>query len=136
MTEAELCKVEGTNEALDRPDQIVRPNIVLNPGRKQAGLITALAGLERAIRHKLNRTSTLKISTFLPSLVGQIVGDMREETSVRQVVYDMPNEMVESKERLDRHARAPLWRIAVMGMRPMLELPAQPIGLVEQTIGL
>lgn len=39
---------------------------------------------------------------FLTYPVGQIVGDMKEETSVRQVVYDMLNEMLDSKERLDR----------------------------------
>lgn len=32
--------------------------------------------------------------------VGQIVGDMRHETSVRQIVYDMLNEFIESTERL------------------------------------
>lgn len=34
--------------------------------------------------------------------VGQIVADMREETSVRQVVQDMLGELAEAKERLDR----------------------------------
>src|SRR5260370_37072131 len=58
MAEAELCKVESANKALDRSDRIVRPDIVLNPGRKQTGLLPALAGLECAIRPKPNRTST------------------------------------------------------------------------------
>ena len=70
MTEAQLCKVEDTNEALDRPDRIVRPNIILDPCRKQTGLIPALAGLECMIRHEQNRTSTLENAEFLPSLVG------------------------------------------------------------------
>jgi len=39
---------------------------------------------------------------FMTYPVGQIVGDMTEETSVRQVVQDMLNELLESKERLDR----------------------------------
>ena len=68
MTETQLGKVEGANEALDREDWIVWPNVVLDPGRKQAGLIPALAGLEGAIRHKQNRTSTPKNAEFLPSL--------------------------------------------------------------------
>ena len=43
-----------------------------------------------------------KAKDFLTYPVGQIVGDMTEETSVKQVVYDMMNELLESKERLDR----------------------------------
>jgi hypothetical protein len=35
-------------------------------------LVAALAGLEWAIRHKLNRTSTPEKAEFLPSLDGQI----------------------------------------------------------------
>jgi hypothetical protein len=72
MTEAQLCKVEGANEALDRSDRIVRPHIVLDPGWKQTGLLTAVAGFECAIRHKPNRISTPKKVEFLPSLEGQI----------------------------------------------------------------
>jgi hypothetical protein len=68
MTEAQLCKVEGANEALDRSDRIVRPHIVLDPGWKQTGLLTAVAGFECAIRHKPNRISTPKKVEFLPSL--------------------------------------------------------------------
>ena len=71
MTEAQLCKMEGANVALDRPDRIARPDIVLNPCWKQAGLIPALAGLERAIRHEQNRTSTQENAEFLPSLIGE-----------------------------------------------------------------
>jgi hypothetical protein len=33
--------------------------------------------------------------------VGQLVGDINEETSVRQVVQDMLVELAEAKERLD-----------------------------------
>jgi hypothetical protein len=72
MTEAQLGKVEGTNEALDRPDRIVRPNILLDPWRKQVRLIPALAGLECTIRHEPNRTSILEKAEFLPDLDGQI----------------------------------------------------------------
>jgi hypothetical protein len=72
MTEAQLGKVERTNEALNRPDRIVRPNIILNPWRKQVRLIPALAGLECTIRHEQNRTSILEKAEFLPSLDGQI----------------------------------------------------------------
>jgi hypothetical protein len=72
MTEAELGKVEHANEALDRAYRIVRSDIVLNPGRKQTWLMPALAGLEWAIRHNQNRTSTSEKAEFLLSLDGQI----------------------------------------------------------------
>jgi NAD(P)H-dependent flavin oxidoreductase YrpB (nitropropane dioxygenase family) len=39
---------------------------------------------------------------FLVYPVGQIVGDMTEETSVRNVILSMMDELIESKERLDR----------------------------------
>src|SRR5579863_8921683 len=71
MAEAELCKVKRTNKALDRPDKIIRPDIVLNPRRKKTGLLPALTGLECTIRHTTNLTSISK-SGFLPSLDGQI----------------------------------------------------------------
>src|SRR2546430_6546707 len=64
MTELELRKVEETNEAFDRAHRIVPPNIVLNPSRKQTGLFSALAGLERMIRHEPNRTSTPENSRY------------------------------------------------------------------------
>ena len=48
------------------------------------------------------RVERVRAKDFLTYPVGQIVGDMKEETSVRQVVYDMLSEMLESKERLDR----------------------------------
>src|SRR6185437_2847655 len=70
MMEAQLCKIESTNEALDRPNRIPQPNIVLNPWRKQGRLIPALAGLECTIRHRQNHTSTLENAEFLPSLDG------------------------------------------------------------------
>src|ERR1700724_4346688 len=71
VPETELGKVEGANEAVDRPNRIGRTDIVLDPGRKQTGLLAALAALERAIRHGTNRTrSSRKCSPFLPSLDG------------------------------------------------------------------
>ena len=48
------------------------------------------------------RTRRARAPDFLTYPVGQIVGDMTEETSVRNVVHDMLLELVESKERLDR----------------------------------
>src|SRR6266566_9053081 len=69
MPETELGEVEGANEAVDRPNRIVRTDIVLDPRRKQTGLLAALAALERAIRHKPNRTCcSRKCPQFLPSL--------------------------------------------------------------------
>jgi NAD(P)H-dependent flavin oxidoreductase YrpB (nitropropane dioxygenase family) len=47
------------------------------------------------------RVERVRAREFLTYPVGQIVADMTEETSVRQVVHDMLNEMLESKERLD-----------------------------------
>jgi NAD(P)H-dependent flavin oxidoreductase YrpB (nitropropane dioxygenase family) len=47
------------------------------------------------------RVERVRARDFLTYPVGQIVGDMREETSVRQVVHDMLVELLESKERLD-----------------------------------
>ena len=48
------------------------------------------------------RVERVRAPDFLTYPVGQIVGDMTEETSVRNVVHDMLLELVESKERLDR----------------------------------
>jgi NAD(P)H-dependent flavin oxidoreductase YrpB (nitropropane dioxygenase family) len=48
------------------------------------------------------RVERAHVTDFLTYPVGQLVGDMTEETSVRQVVHDMLNELVEAKERLDR----------------------------------
>ncbi len=47
------------------------------------------------------RVERVRAKAFLTYPVGQIVGDMREEASVRQVIYDMLQELVEAKERLD-----------------------------------
>ena len=44
----------------------------------------------------------MRANEFLTYPVGQIVADLREETSVRQVVQDMLAELAECKERLDR----------------------------------
>jgi hypothetical protein len=66
-----LARSSTAHEAVDRPDRIVRLDIILDPGRKQAALLAALAALERAIRHKPNRTpSNPKCPLFSPSLVG------------------------------------------------------------------
>jgi len=56
---------------IDCPNRIVRLHIVLNPRRKQAGLLPVLAGLECAIRHNPNRTLTHQKTEFLPSLDGR-----------------------------------------------------------------
>ncbi len=48
------------------------------------------------------RVERVRARDFLTYPVGQIVGDMAEETSVRNVVYEMLEELIESKERLDR----------------------------------
>ena len=62
------------------------------PSPLQAFLCFALA------RPRIERARAEKFLTFP---VGQIVGDMNEETSVRNVVHDMLAELLESKERLD-----------------------------------
>jgi NAD(P)H-dependent flavin oxidoreductase YrpB (nitropropane dioxygenase family) len=48
------------------------------------------------------RVERVRAKEFLTYPVGQIVADMREETSVRQVVQDMLGELAEAKDRLDR----------------------------------
>lgn len=48
------------------------------------------------------RVERVRAHDFLTYPVGQIVGDMKEETSVREVVYSMLTEVLEAKERLDR----------------------------------
>jgi hypothetical protein len=55
MQEPKLQHVEPTYEGLDRPHRIVALHIVLDTGRQEAILLTARAGLERAIRHTPNR---------------------------------------------------------------------------------
>ncbi len=47
------------------------------------------------------RVERVRAKDFLTYPVGQIVGDMTEETSVKEVVYDFINELLESKDRLD-----------------------------------
>jgi len=48
------------------------------------------------------RVERVRAKDFLTYPVGQIVGDMRAETSVRNVVHEMLLELLDSKERLDR----------------------------------
>ena len=47
------------------------------------------------------RVERVRAREFLTYPVGQIVGDMHEETSVRQVVYEMIEELLEARERLN-----------------------------------
>lgn len=47
------------------------------------------------------RVERVRAKEWLTYPVGQIVGDMKEESSVRQVVQDMLSELLESKERMD-----------------------------------
>lgn len=54
---------------------------------------------EGEVRRRLERAHAAE---YLAYPVGQIVGDMKEETSVRNIVHDMISELLESKERLDR----------------------------------
>jgi hypothetical protein len=49
-----------------------------------------------------DRVERVRAKDFLTYPVGQIVGDMRAETSVRNVVHEMLLELLDSKERLDR----------------------------------
>jgi NAD(P)H-dependent flavin oxidoreductase YrpB (nitropropane dioxygenase family) len=48
------------------------------------------------------RTDRVGAEDFVTSPVGQIVGNMNEETTVRQVVYDMLLEFSETVERLNK----------------------------------
>src|SRR5436305_13539135 len=81
MMETEPGEVECANEALDRSHRIVRPDIILDPRWKETGLLTALAGLECAIRHRPNRTSILENAEFLPSLYLQISPHLRKHVT-------------------------------------------------------
>src|SRR5947208_5247867 len=58
MPKPELRKIKSFHIALDRPHRIVRSDIVLNPRRQKTRLLPAHAGLQCAIRHKMNRTPT------------------------------------------------------------------------------
>ena len=48
------------------------------------------------------RVERVRARDFLTYPVGQIVGDMEQESSVRQIVHDLLNELLDSRERLDR----------------------------------
>ena len=39
---------------------------------------------------------------FLTYPVGQLVGDMQEETTVKQVVYEMIDELLDARDRMNR----------------------------------
>ncbi len=47
------------------------------------------------------RVERVRAKDFLTYPVGQVVGDMNEEITVKQVVFDLMSEMVEAKERFD-----------------------------------
>ena len=47
------------------------------------------------------RVERARVKDFLTYPVGQVVGDMHEERSCRQVIYDILNELVEATERLN-----------------------------------
>ncbi|MEC9344789.1 MAG: nitronate monooxygenase [Pseudomonadota bacterium] len=47
------------------------------------------------------RVERVRAQDFLTYPVGQIVGDMEAETSVRQVVYDMIDELLDARDRLN-----------------------------------
>src|SRR5205085_4113853 len=59
MAEAELRHIERAHIALDRPNRVLRSNVVLHPRRQKTSLLSANARLEWAIRHTPNRTLTL-----------------------------------------------------------------------------
>jgi NAD(P)H-dependent flavin oxidoreductase YrpB (nitropropane dioxygenase family) len=48
------------------------------------------------------RVERVRAKEFLTYPVGQIVGDLNEENSVREVFYDLLSELVDAKDRLDR----------------------------------
>src|ERR1700722_1031747 len=93
MAEAELCKVDDANKALNSQNRIVRSDIILNPSRKETGLLPALSGLERMIRHESNRTSTPKNAEVLPSLDLSSIGSKhrfrRPTATLHGVVFDI-----------------------------------------------
>ena len=47
------------------------------------------------------RVERVRAHDFLTYPVGQVVGEMREETTVRQVVYEMMQDLLSAQERLD-----------------------------------
>jgi NAD(P)H-dependent flavin oxidoreductase YrpB (nitropropane dioxygenase family) len=78
----------GYTDAWDAPDA---PRPLPAFTQRYLWEVEARGRLERARRND-----------YLIYPVGQLVGDMKEETSVRNVVQDMLNELVETKERFDR----------------------------------
>src|SRR5205085_3370986 len=65
MTEAELREIECAHIALDRPNRVLRSNVILHPRRQKTSLLPANARLEWAIRHTPNRTSTVRSRAIL-----------------------------------------------------------------------
>ena len=51
--------------------------------------------------HGRTRVERVRAEPFLTYPIGQLIGDMNEETSVRQVVQDMLVELADTKARLD-----------------------------------
>lgn len=47
------------------------------------------------------RVERVRAKDFLTYPVGQIVGDMQEETTVRQVVYELIEELLGARDRLE-----------------------------------
>src|SRR6266516_4698169 len=131
MPETELGEVEGANEAVDRPNRIVRTDIVLDPRRKQTGLLAALAALERAIRHKPNRTCcSRKCPQFLPSLdvsntfAASKASCQRPPATLHGVVFHIS---VGSANRLDLTAQV----VANAALPPHPCVTAPPLSLEE-----
>jgi NAD(P)H-dependent flavin oxidoreductase YrpB (nitropropane dioxygenase family) len=52
-------------------------------------------------REGRTRVERVRAKDFLTYPVGQIVGDMEEEISVKEVVYDLLNELLDARERLE-----------------------------------
>jgi hypothetical protein len=67
-------------------------------------IVDAVAPLQAVLWWGQGRTRAERVGAkdFLTYPVGQIVADMTEETSVRNVVHEMMEELLESRERLDR----------------------------------
>jgi hypothetical protein len=53
------------------------------------------------INEAMERINKYKADALLTYPAGQIVGDLREETTVRQVVYDMLAEFSDTLDRLN-----------------------------------
>src|SRR5207249_4022082 len=78
MAEPELDQIERRNIALDRSHRVIGSNVVLNPSRQNTSLLPVYTGLECAIRHTPNRTSTRQNLLFLPSLAAKPITSPRE----------------------------------------------------------